>query len=440
MTDNKKDNSLKEKMARARQAMGGVLNQTRKTKRKIFENRDRQRAIRAMENKGQQEKRALSEEVLLKRRLEAQKAMASPTQRANLEQTNKRDREIKAIKEKLEQVKLLNVQKEKEKENQEKNRIEKLKTQKNERQNKYLKHLQQTNKIISTISQSEKTNLERFRTLKTDSHQTVVKNNLSVADIAIKENQKENASKKEVEKGSRKNKILIIIIILFMIFLSFGIIYLAINLSNQFKTTDLTIDQSIIFAEEHKKIDVTDLTFDQVYNILTQNIAQEKPLGSISHIYFTKQQLNPDTEKTEEILLPTSDLLDNLNINTPLDFKHFLTNQYMFGTYNDSDNLPFLIFETTSFANTLNTLLKNETMIISSILGTLNPQIKNKLLQAQFSDKIIKNVDTRIAIDYSTGETLGLYAFFDQNIVIFTQNEKVLGEIIERLKAISSTP
>ena len=79
-------------------------------------------------------------------------------------------------------------------------------------------------------------------------------------------------------------------------------------------------------------------------------------------------------------------------------------------------------------------------MIISSILGTLNPQIKNKLLQAQFSDKIIKNVDTRIAIDYSTGETLGLYAFFDQNIVIFTQNEKVLGEIIERLKAISSTP
>lgn len=440
MSDNsKKDNQLEEKMALARQAMGGNLRQTKKTKKKWLENQDRQRAIKAMENKNQQEKRVLTEEALIKRRLDAQRAMASPSQRTTIEQTEKRTKEIKEIKEKLEQQKLKTIEKQKEEENQKKIEQEKIIIDKTNRQNKYLKHLQKTNELISSITKTEKIDLERYRTLKTDSNQTVVKNNLSLADIAIKERQKETSEKKHLRRETKRNKVIVTFVIVSMLILSVGIIYFAINLSNQYKKTELVVNQSIIFAEEHTKIDVTDLHFEQVYNILVKNIDQKKPLNSISHIYFSQQQLNPDTDSLEEILLPVSDLLKTLDLNTPLDFNHFLTDQYMFGFYHDSNNSPFLILETTSFANTLNTLLKNEALIVGEILGIFDPNVKNRVAQAQFSDKIISNIDTRIAVDLTSGEVIGLYAFVNQNIVIFTQNEKILDQIIERLKTTSTT-
>lgn len=436
----KSDNQLESKRALARQAMGGDARRVKKAHLNLIKDRERQRAIQAMENPTQQGKRLLDEKTLVKRRLDAQKAMASPAQRQAKEQEARKLRQQQEIKEKLEKNKLAQAQTKKQKEYQEKAELEKIRTQKNKQQKEYLKHLQQSNQLIETIATKEKPDLDRYRTFKTDSDQVVTKENLSLADIAIKERQKEISHPKTTGSNTRINKTITIATILFLLVATVGVVYFALRLSDKLKKTELVITQSIVFAEEHIKLKLTDdLEPDQIHNRLSEAVHQDLPQGSISHIYLTQEKLNPESEEYEESLVSPAEMFDLLALNLPTGFNYFLTDQYMLGAYHSDENLPFLILKTTSFENTLNTLLKNETLIVSSILSILDPK-SDSLLTAQFADKIIQNVDARIALDATSGQIIGLYAFFDQNTVIFGQNEKVLSSILERLRTTSVSP
>ena len=97
---------------------------------------------------------------------------------------------------------------------------------------------------------------------------------------------------------------------------------------------------------------------------------------------------------------------------------------------------PFVILTTKSFANSLDSLLRNETEIIGEILSLVDPNIKNELRFQIFKDRVIKNIDVRVA--ESEEGVIALYAFPNHDILVIGESPETMTKIIDLLRTPSA--
>ncbi len=431
---------LEQKRALARKAMGGDTHHEKKRARQLELEQKRAQAMEAMMSPEYKERQAKLEEELAKKREQAKRAMESSEQKIAREREEERLQNERKVKEKLEELKAKQQAEEANKAKLAKEKQQAETEQKTERQKQYLAHLEATNALIDKITAQEEAEVQPYRTLRQDANRTVAKEKMSMTDIALKQKQKDLNTTKPKPQSGRPIIKKVITIGLIICFLTAGMmaLYLISKALNNQDPNPAGITQSIVPAHRQVKIDATGRPPAQTITAIRQIANQDGITDSVTNIYITEKKLIEKTE--QEVLVVTRDLLNILNINTPIDFNHFLDDQHMIGVYHHETNMPFIILKTTSFESTFDALLADEANIVGSWLQIFKPELKTRLAGRIFTDKIIKNLDIRSALDPISGETIAAYAFLDRNTIIFTEYETVINKIVSVLQTTNTAP
>jgi hypothetical protein len=148
--------------------------------------------------------------------------------------------------------------------------------------------------------------------------------------------------------------------------------------------------------------------------------------GEIKHIIITKE----NTERNENYLLPTDELLKILETKVPPNLARAFDPLFMFGTLGES---RFLIIKLTSFENAFAGILTWEKDLKQDIgpLFSTAGLLRNLSPETDFIDITDNNKDVR-AITLGNQPIL-LYSFLDNNILIITDKIDTLRTLIDRI-------
>ncbi len=146
-------------------------------------------------------------------------------------------------------------------------------------------------------------------------------------------------------------------------------------------------------------------------------------------------ELRRGTEPTSE-LLSTADFLTRLASHAPNPLVRSFNELFMLGVLGGNPSHTVLIIKLNSFENAFPGMLEWEGRLVEDLMPLF---ISRERLQgiptiSEFKDKTIQNHDTRILRD-STGNIILLYGFFDNEILIITDNEESFRTVLNRLQS-----
>jgi len=375
----------------------------------------------------------LSPEDLEKRKIEARLAMESAEYKKRREGKEKAEKDRKLMIEKVLELKQARIELERKRGLDSKSKLIYDEEKRRREEELYQKRLQTSKELISNIANDSKTSVGNYHTLNSDLNQQISSGKLTMAKIAMEEEARRRLATLPTKKPINTRSILIVIAVISFVTLGSLAVFFSLNLTSPTSSTikPLTID-SIIFANKHQEL-ILDNKNSSDINSELQNIVGTPAQGiQIINIYPTKQMtIDGNTLKT---LAVSKDLIASLGIDLPANFTHFLLDKFMIGVIGSPTgiNSPFVILQTRSFENTLDALLRNETVLIPNIL---NPFLTNPLyINNVFEDKIISNIDTRISYDLS-GEITAIYGFLDRNNVLITTNSQAFTDLLTAFQA-----
>ena len=355
----------------------------------------------------------VTSEDLAQKRAEARKAMESETHKkqreqleASLNAQKKYTENVLEIKRKREQL--------------EKEQAQKLKRQTEAQRLEEIKKIEAGRKKaleadlqIKDIKEKEVT----LSPLKTPSLDTVSDTDLASNLTTSTEIKSESVKKSNV-------RILVIFFIIILVITSIGLLYLV---SQKVVTiqTGVEVEQvpALIPVQSNVEIVIDNKTPQNITNEIKSFLRPNITGGSLTQIYFTITKTKENDEVKER--LSALDFLTALNLDLPANFIHFLQPGFMVATLNSPQAETNLIYvlTTRSFEHTYDTLLKNENEITKALYENfLNPETTTYLQQTNFTDTIINNVDTR-GVYTEERELIVLYAFLNQELLIFAQSE-----------------
>ena len=146
--------------------------------------------------------------------------------------------------------------------------------------------------------------------------------------------------------------------------------------------------------------------------------------GELRHIVLRK------VTETDKPLLTTGEFLNILETRAPSSLLRAFDPLFMFGSLGKSS---FLIIRLASFENAFAGMLvweKNLAEDLGPLFATA-PLLKNITPESVFTDVTDRNKDIRTLV--IEGETILLYSFFDNNMLIITDSIETLRTIIDRL-------
>jgi hypothetical protein len=237
----------------------------------------------------------------------------------------------------------------------------------------------------------------------------------------------------EIEKGSR-NKIILLIIgtILLLALGGLGVWYayngykaktalpVVVVTPNAFISTDSSVD-----------VDASGLardTFISAFNDLKN--------GDIKNASIKQIQLRRGIATTT--LSTTAEFLNIINTKAPSSLVRAFNPLFMLGVIGDTDasSTPhtFVLVKLDSYENTFPRMLSWEQDMGGDLLPLFasSSVATNFPTDTKFVDVTIQNKDAR-ALKDSTGNTVLLYSFFDNNMLIITDNEASLKTLVARL-------
>ncbi len=287
------------------------------------------------------------------------------------------------------------------------------------------------------------TNKSLVRTYKSDVESAIKNDHVSSINIAMAENEKmrkkiEGEATKITPSEYSKNKI-IIFISLALVFVGVIGLIIVLIVKNQSSVPVAQVQEmpALITAEYKDELN-TDVIVKGNFNRALSSRLNDIQIA-VNNFYSPYITTGATSTKR---LITASEFVTLAGFKIPDVVKRNLQPDFMVGMYAFSQNLPFIIFKTSSFENTYAGMLdwekdlENDLQVIfrlpgyennGGLLNALNPTTQRK-----FEDKVIVNKDVRL-IHGIDGKTELLYSILDKDTIIITVNDVAFKEIVNRL-------
>jgi hypothetical protein len=251
----------------------------------------------------------------------------------------------------------------------------------------------------------------------------------------IHEQEEYEEEKKNISPESKKNKFFVIGSVLLLAVAIF-VLTSFVSFKKQAETVPVSSQfQSLISIDKTEFKEVEGFSRDEIVNSVF-NLAQTIKVkeGGIAGVYLTENKkivgLRRFLTLVKGNLLPGSEVL--------------VSDNFMFGIENigitegrpTGGNL-FMLLKARSFADIFPPMHAWEGQMLSDLSGFFGIKLNadNKyLLSKSFQDHVVNNKNARVLSD-EAGNVVLLYIFADNNSVIITNNEGVIGEVITRLSS-----
>ncbi len=377
-------------------------------------------------------KENLKQEELAQKREEARRQMEGYERRHEREVEEYKKHEVERVKEELDRLK-------KEKgspEEEEKKRLEALVKRKEEENKSYNEKLTNSQVLIEKLKQEKPVNIKSYHTLTTDISEIIKNDKLSMADIALKSEEKVRTIP-QAEKS--QNRLVAGLVLILIIIGSASIITIWFLLKDFGQPKYQESHASLIAVENTATIDTTakpTADLEQEINLLL-NKQQSSP-RSITEIIFEETIVVDEVEQKR--YLNSTDLLKRLQISTGQSFVLALRPKFMVGLFTEDDlsASPFYVFTINSYELAFDALLQQEGQIMSELLTAFG-QDANLISEAQFTDEFISNINVRTALTDSGNNTKVFYTFPNRNTLVFTTSPKALLDLIEAVRLLNIT-
>lgn len=286
-----------------------------------------------------------------------------------------------------------------------------------------------------------------IRTYESDVADAMARKKTSVVTMAIAEAEKktgtESISNKQPSHAGRKVFMVLVSLILIAVGLGGGYyLYLQSPLAPQKTITVATQIPSLIAPDSQKIVSFNNLSKEQIVSSVRS--AYEQSEGEIGKIYeiIPTQSISSTT-----VRFTAQDLIAKMDFDMPDTLKRSLTDRWMLGVYGgEAQKIPFIILTTDFFQNTFAGMLEWEDSMPEEMADFLDYRQKAETnrdmgtstiaayfaIKGQFEDRIVRNRDVREFRD-GTGDLLLLYSFLDEDTVVISTSESVLGDLIDRI-------
>ena len=282
-------------------------------------------------------------------------------------------------------------------------------------------------------SKPEENHLSQIRTFEGDMANAIKKQNESIVSIQQAEQAKHgrvSLENSDIEnRGNKKALTLAISAIILVIIGGFGAYY-------SYKTYKTKTAPAIVETPANQFVSTNILT-----NIDASTLSRQVLIGVISEERkktrgeTTLEQLELRRGKTLNAeLLSIADFLTRLNSHAPNPLVRALDPLFMLGLFGTPSH-TFMIIKLASFENAFPGMLAWEPRLAEDILPLFASEevVQSVPTVSVWRDVIIQNHDTRI-LKNQNGETVLLYAFFDNNLLIVTDNEESFRALVNRLE------
>ena len=275
----------------------------------------------------------------------------------------------------------------------------------------------------------EETPLKQIRTFQGDVAEALEKQRESLVSIQRAEQLKKSSSgASNTPEITEKRKQFFYLLVGSFFFLILGIVgawYAYNEFLRKTATPEIALPENrFISANTEMRIDVLGASRETLISSLT-GATEGVPRGELKHVVLNKILGEEETE-----LLTTSEFFKALESQAPGNLVRAFEPLFMYGALGES---AFLIIKLASFENAFAGMLnweKNLSQDIGPLFATRG-LLRSLPLEPVFSDVTDRNKDIRMLS--LENQTVLLYSFFGNDILIITDNLETLRTLIDRL-------
>ncbi len=269
--------------------------------------------------------------------------------------------------------------------------------------------------------------LRPLRTYQGDVQEIMSRNNTSLTDIVIAEQNKRNSITETTEEGleyKAKNNFYILAggLLLLLGVITLVSVYYVRKTDTQATAPDSSRKTILSFSKE-SVLPVASSTRDQILGAIVREKKNfELPINSILYLNTSDNLGIPaDIESVFALLAPR----------IPGELVRSFDPQYMIGVYSFDTNEPFFLLHVDDYGASYAGMLQWEPTMTKDIgvLFGIKPDAATST--PIFEDKTIKNKDLRILKDQN-GKTILLYSFIDKKTLLITTNENIFNALLSK--------
>jgi hypothetical protein len=234
---------------------------------------------------------------------------------------------------------------------------------------------------------------------------------------------------REKRKQQQKNLVFALVSIVFFV-AAIGVFIYATRPIETVEPAKEVVRPSLIYAENHVRVNVTDIQPLTLISNIKQRIAfGDTNQGELTNIYFTEDLPNGALQTQN-----TRQFFSAIQSSVPGTLLPLLDKDFMLGVFSSDTRKPFLVLETLSSAgyaqmkNWESTLLQEMSRVFG--LTITDPNLYSK----EFSDYEFSNKQMR-AVFTEEGEFVLGYTFLDERYIVIVSEEVTLEELLQRLAA-----
>lgn len=282
--------------------------------------------------------------------------------------------------------------------------------------------------------------LKQIRTFQGDVAEAIKHQEESLYSIQRAEVKKREKVETEVEKKAPKVKdpeaekkrkaVLLTLGTLLLVALGGAAAYMGYNefATKRAPTVVTSVPNRFVRATLETEVSGTSLTRETLVQKLIELEQAEIKDNSVAHIIFTDDQAT-------STLLSTEKFLRILESQAPASLVRAFNPLFMFGLMENED-VPstFMLVKLDSFENAFAGMLAWEKDMVRDLGDVLTTRegVRNLAPEASFEDITIRNKDARILRD-TEDKTVLLYSFFENKLLIITDNEETFRTLVTRL-------
>ncbi len=271
-----------------------------------------------------------------------------------------------------------------------------------------------------------------IKTYKSDAADAVrSQQQVSVAKIAIAQENQRRAEGEEIGAAPKKRTGLIFVAIILLLLGAAAIPTVKYILNQKTVAVPIAVEKTIIPFDHQENALLNYATRTELLAAL--GVVKAKPQTNFSIEYikileniFDANQKNVPTKIAPDIFAGI------LGPNMPSALARSFDSDYMFGIANSNNPKPFLLFITSSYEQTFANMLKWETKMTTDLAPIFNLNLSSTT--ATFTDQVIINKDVR-AITAPDGTIVFLYGFLDNNTLVITTDPQTFQDINSRYVA-----
>lgn len=184
--------------------------------------------------------------------------------------------------------------------------------------------------------------------------------------------------------------------------------------------------RGILTSNTQKKVFLGSLIGKRLEEVLAFEKTQAKLApGQVLEVYFVK-----GTEG-EPYLITPEEFISLSTTQSPESVRTSLGERFMFGFHETTQGTePFIVLKSKFFQNTFTGMLKWEPIMFDDMKSWFATNVQGGTV---FEDKIVKNKDVRV-LKNGNGTIVLLYSFLDRENLVITTNEATFLEILDRFE------